>query len=168
MKLILFVLLSIVFALVLAVSVGAFLPQMHVATASMTYDTTPQAVWQAITDYDGQAAWREELTAVQVERRPGGALRVREVDDNGASISYDIVEADPPHRLVRRIADSNLPFSGRWTFELDSEGGPTTLTITEHGEVYNPLFRFISRFVIGHTATMDHYLAALQEHLDGD
>jgi hypothetical protein len=27
--------------------------------------------------------------------------------------------------------------------------------------VYNPVFRFLSRFVFGHYATMDDYLAAL-------
>jgi hypothetical protein len=33
--------------------------------------------------------------------------------------------------------------------------------ITEDGEVYNPIFRFMSRFVFGHTHTMDAYLRAL-------
>jgi hypothetical protein len=33
--------------------------------------------------------------------------------------------------------------------------------ITEDGEVYNPVFRFVSRFILGHTRTMDFYLRAL-------
>jgi hypothetical protein len=33
--------------------------------------------------------------------------------------------------------------------------------ITENGEVYNPLFRFVSRYVIGHNRTIDAYLRAL-------
>jgi hypothetical protein len=32
------------------------------------------------------------------------------------------------------------------------------LNITERGEIYNPIFRFVSRFVLGHTATLDAYL----------
>ena len=39
--------------------------------------------------------------------------------------------------------------------------------ITENGEVYNPLFRFMSRFVFGHTATIDKYLEDLGQVLHG-
>ena len=38
-------------------------------------------------------------------------------------------------------------------------------TITENGEVYNPIFRFLSRYVMGYTATMDRYLQAVQNKL---
>jgi hypothetical protein len=34
-----------------------------------------------------------------------------------------------------------LPFVGTWTFEVSPEDGASRLTITEHGEVYHPLFR---------------------------
>lgn len=50
---------------------------------------------------------------------------------------------------------------------MDVDGGivPSpegcTVTVTEDGEVYSPLFRFVSRFVIGHTATLDRKLKAL-------
>ena len=44
------------------------------------------------------------------------------------------------------------------------KGDSTTLRIVEDGEVYNPVFRFVSRFVIGHTATIDRYLRDLGKH----
>ena len=37
----------------------------------------------------------------------------------------------------------------------------TIVRITEDGQVYNPVFRFMSRFVFGHARTMDAYLRAL-------
>ena len=40
--------------------------------------------------------------------------------------------------------------------------------ITEDGEVYNPVFRFMSRFIIGHAATLDQYLTALGKRLGVD
>lgn len=51
--------------------------------------------------------------------------------------------------------------------DLPVEGcrGATELTVIEDGEVYNPLFRFVSRLIIGHTATIDVYLAALHKRL---
>ncbi len=32
------------------------------------------------------------------------------------------------------------------------------LNITERGEIYNPIFRFVSRFILGYNRTMDAYL----------
>jgi hypothetical protein len=60
-----------------------------------------------------------------------------------------------------RIADKDLPYGGQWTYELEPQGLQTALRITEDGEIYNPVFRFVSRFVMGHTATIDNYLRAL-------
>jgi hypothetical protein len=42
------------------------------------------------------------------------------------------------------------------------EGSVTRLTITERGVVYNPVFRFASRFIIGHAGSIEQYLAALE------
>jgi len=53
---------------------------------------------------------------------------------------------------------------GRYVWDLTLEptaGGATRVRITEQGEVANPLFRFVSRFLIGQTRTMDVYLRDL-------
>jgi hypothetical protein len=69
-----------------------------------------------------------------------------------------VTERQPPRRLVTRIADQSLPFGGTWTYELTPAGSGTRLTITEHGTVFNPVFRFMSRFVFGHAATIERFL----------
>jgi hypothetical protein len=63
--------------------------------------------------------------------------------------------------LVVRIADPKLPFGGTWTYEIAPIPKGSSLRIREDGEVYNPLFRFLSRFVFGHSATIDAYLKSL-------
>jgi hypothetical protein len=83
-----------------------------------------------------------------------------------ASPAYEVVESTPPQRLVVRIADPDLPFGGTWTYELTSQGTGTGLVITERGEVYNPIVRFVARFVFSHIATIRKYLAALQQSVD--
>ena len=80
---------------------------------------------------------------------------------DGRAITYERVESVPPRRMVTRI-DPGLPFGGTWTYHLVPEAEGTALTITEDGEVYNPVFRFVSRFVMGHTATIDTYLKYLK------
>jgi hypothetical protein len=66
---------------------------------------------------------------------------------------------------VNRIADPKLPFGGSWTYEVSAAGSGTELNITENGEVYNPLFRFVSRFIMGHTATIEKYQRDLAARL---
>lgn len=53
-------------------------------------------------------------------------------------------------------------FGGSWTYELTPVADGTRLRITENGEVYNPLFRFLSRFVFGHYASIDKFMADLE------
>jgi hypothetical protein len=69
-----------------------------------------------------------------------------------------VASVEPNKRLVTRIADPSLPFGGQWTYEILPAGDSTTLRITEDGEVYNPVFRFASRFIFGHSATIEDYL----------
>jgi hypothetical protein len=76
-----------------------------------------------------------------------------------------VEQSVPNQRLVTRIADKALPFGGSWTYELTPTQTGTSLRVTENGEVYNPVFRFMSRFVFGHQRTMDGYLADLEKRL---
>ena len=95
----------------------------------------------------------------------GGHERFREVGKNGA-ILYQVEALVPNERLVTRISDPSLPFGGAWTYEVIPSGESTTLRITEDGEVYNPLFRFVSRIIMGHTATLDRYFADVQRRFN--
>ena len=67
-----------------------------------------------------------------------------------------------PSLLVTRIADPKLPFGGTWTYRLAPAAGGTQVTITEDGEVYNPFFRFMSRFVFGYQATLNEFAKNLE------
>ena len=41
------------------------------------------------------------------------------------------------------------------------------MTITENGEIYNPLFRFMARFIFGYDGTIRAYMASLEKRLAG-
>lgn len=91
----------------------------------------------------------------------------RETGADG-TILYEVESVVPNKRLVTRIADPSLPFGGRWTYEVLPGGDSTTLRITEDGEVYNPLFRFVSRFIFGHSATIEQYLRDVAKRFGED
>ncbi|HEU4387910.1 MAG TPA: SRPBCC family protein [Blastocatellia bacterium] len=160
MKWVLIALAVVVLLVVVVAVVGALLPKAHVATRSARFKQSPEVVWQTITDVDAFPSWRADVK--NVERLPDrdGRPVWREIGSHG-SITLEVIESDPPRRLVGKIADPNLPFGGNWTYEIEGVEGGSTLTITENGEVYNPIFRFVSKFIMGHHKSIEDYLRAM-------
>ncbi|HYW31863.1 MAG TPA: hypothetical protein VE869_10185, partial [Gemmatimonas sp.] len=60
-----------------------------------------------------------------------------------------------------RILDEDLPFQGEWSWRIDADAGGSRVTLTERGEVGNPVFRFIGTHMTGHTRSLDAVLGAL-------
>lgn len=160
MKWIIGAVILLVGTMVVAAVIGLLLPEAHVATRSATLPAPPDQVFARIADLEAAPAWRPDV--YQVERLPDrdGRMVFREIGEHGA-ITMEVVERQAPARLVTRVADPAVPFAGSWTYELQPAGTGTRLTITERGRVRNPILRCISRFVIGHHATIDAYLRAL-------
>jgi uncharacterized protein YndB with AHSA1/START domain len=151
------VLVLILVAIALA---GAMLPQEHTVTRSIVLKQSPETVWATVTDHPNEPKWRTDVASITRLADRNGHELVEEKYKNGESMKVETVESQPPTRLVRDVVDNPI-FSGRWTYELTPENGGTRVSITEHGSVPNPVFRLISRFVIGHTTALDKFLTAL-------
>lgn len=145
-------------AVAVVAAVGAMLPKAHVATRRAHYRRAPQAIWDAIT---GPPDWRPEVGGFEKLPERDGHRVWRELDKHGRAVTFEEMAAEPVRMLEVRIADVNLPYGGGWTYEITPDANGGFLRVTERGEVYNPIFRFISRFVIGHTASLEQYLSAL-------
>jgi len=158
----LLIVLVIALPLILVVVIGALLPEKHMVSRTVLLQRSPDLVWKQIT---APPTWRPEVKAYQELPSLNGHRMWTETDAHGQVITYEAIESIPPQSLVVRIADSKLPFGGSWTYVLAPHESGSALTITEKGEVYNPLFRFVSRFIIGHTSTVDAYIKALQKQL---
>ena len=109
--------------------IGSMLPRAHKASRTLRLRRAPADVWPVVTK-----------TA------------------HAASVPVDVLESNPPHRLVTRVKDTERNFGGTWTIAIVPVPDGSTVTITEDGWVANPIFRFMSRLVIGHHATMDALL----------
>lgn len=160
MKIALIIAASLVVAVLIVVVIGSRLPRTHVATRTQHFDSPPAAVYAAIRDVASYGKWRKDVQRVELL----SATQFREHGAHGA-VTYDVLEDVPGRKLVTRIADLDLGYGGTWTYELAPDGGGTMLRITENGEVSNPLFRFLSHYVFGQTATLDAYLAALRNYV---
>ncbi len=149
------------------VLVGALLPQNHKASASIALGQPADSVWNVIRDRGGSADWWDEIEAV--ERADVGDRETwNQRDRRGQTMPIEVVESQPPRRLVTRIADEDLPFGGTWTFEISESAGGSTLTLTEDGVVHNAFFRFMARFVFGHYATIESFLRAAGQRFGED
>lgn len=121
-----------------AAFVGSRLPPAHHVSRSARYAESIAKVWDAVAD--------------PASARTFGVARIEQ------AIPV------PGRVLVRRIVGAR-DFGGTWTYELEPEGSGTRLTITEEAELYNPIFRFLARFVLGQTRALDAYLEWLRRQL---
>ena len=159
-KALLYLLAALVLLAIVITAIGYMLPQNHVASVNTVVAAAPEVVFARLADPSAYPQWRKDVT--RVEMLNASPVKWRE-HGNDDPITYEVVDSRPSERHVVRIADPDLPFGGTWTYELQPEGTGTRLTITERGEVYNPIFRFMSRFVFSQTATMERFVAALRE-----
>jgi Polyketide cyclase / dehydrase and lipid transport len=135
----------------------AVLPVAHTAERSVAVSAPPERVWSALTDVGAFPEWRPDVA--RVDQLPDRTWR--EHGKHGV-ITYHVTAAEPPSRLVVRIADTSLPFGGEWEYRV----GPGQVTIIERGEIYNLFFRVMSRFVFGYTRTIEAYLWALKQRVE--
>jgi uncharacterized protein YndB with AHSA1/START domain len=151
----------VVTVIVIVIVVGAMLPRDHISAMSLRINANRDAVWRTITDPGAFPTWREDIRKIELLPPTSHGPSWREHSKNGA-LTMVVESANAGHSLLTRIADENLPFGGTWEYRLDDDRpGTTKITITERGSVRNPVFRFVSRFIMGHTATIDAYLRAL-------
>jgi Polyketide cyclase / dehydrase and lipid transport len=150
----------LVLLVVVVCVIGYMLPKSHVASVSARFAAPPDSIWTSLTDVTAFPAWRPNVSRVELLPDENGHRGWREIGKDDA-VTYRVAASVPPRHLVTRIADENLPYGGRWTYDLTPDGPGTRLTITENGEVYNPIFRFVSRFFLGYTSSMEGVLRAL-------
>jgi uncharacterized protein YndB with AHSA1/START domain len=160
MRWILTIVAVLVGVVLLVAIVGTLLPKEHTARSHATIKAQPDSVWRALTDVEAFPSWRGDVSRVEMVSSASSRKTWREIGKHG-TITLEEVVAEPPRRLVGRIADPNLPFGGTWTYDVTPDGGGTRVTITEEGVVHNPVFRFMSRYIFGHHRTQEAYLRAL-------
>lgn len=145
----------------LIVVLGSQLPEQHMVSRTVEFAKSPQQVWDVIS---GPPTWRPDVARYEVIT-PDPHRKWIEYGRHGEKMTFEVVESDPPRKLITRIADPSLPFGGSWTYEITPTAGGSQLTITENGEIHNAVFRFVARYVMGYAATIDNYMKALRAKL---
>jgi hypothetical protein len=153
-------------ALILAgILVGSMLPRKHVASKTAAFRQTPEAIWKLLVEVEAGPAWRPGVKKAERLEDRYGNLTWRETDQRGQAIVYEATESAPPRRQVRTIVEKNLPFGGNWVIEIQPADGGSRVTVTENGEIYNPVFRLMARFVLGYTGSIETFLRDMGKRL---
>lgn len=153
-------LLALPLALALA---GSLLPRQHVAVRACLIHRPPEEVGALVRDVPGTPRWRKQVRQSTWLPEEAGRRRFRE-ESSGGTITYWVEADEPGRRWSTLIADQDLGYGGSWTYDFEPREGGTWVRLTERGEVSNPLFRCLSRFVFTHHRPIEETLRALAAH----
>ena len=149
---------GLVLLIALVALIGALLPRAHRATRQARYRQKPEAIYFTLA---GPVDWRSDIKASGNLPDRDGRKQWWEQDSHGHRVTYELVEDKMPSRRVTRIAERNMPFGGTWTIEIAPADEGSVVRITEDGEIYNVIFRFMARFFFGYTSSIEGYLRDL-------
>ncbi len=145
---------------------GLCLPREHRTQITVTLQASRATVWAALTDYAAMPQWWPAVKSVRLEKRPDGTELTWNADRHGREIPFRTVESRTNEKLVRAIAQDDLPFGGTWTYELADAGpGATRLTLTEDGFINPPVFRAMARWFFGLDSTMKDFLVHFESRV---
>jgi len=123
-------------------------------TRELVIDASPETVWEFLVDPERINRWKGTLASF--DARPGGAYRIDVVP--GHIAAGQLVELDPPHRLVYtwgwEAGEAVPPGSTTVEYELVPEGTGTRLLFT-HRDLPN------QEAADSHAHGWDHYLERL-------
>lgn len=166
MRWIVYIVAALAVLVVIMALVGAMLPKAHSVSRTVQVAMPPAALYGLLSDVSQYQSWRTDVTSLQrLPDKDGLPAWVEET--GGMKVPMRFEKMDAPSRLVARIDSTTLPFGGMWTYMISPSAAGSELTITEDGEVSNVFFRVMSRFVFGHYATMDAFLANLKRREAG-
>ncbi|MDB5010963.1 MAG: polyketide cyclase [Mucilaginibacter sp.] len=149
----------IVSLLIIVGIIGYFLPEKHTASVRVIINAEPGKVWRKLMDFAAYPQWRKNLKSVEVISESEWV----EIDQHNNRLPLKVTAIEPNKKLITLINSQHLAFGGSWEFDLQPTGNQTIVTITENGEVYNPIFRFVSKFMMGHTANVKQYAGYLEQ-----
>jgi hypothetical protein len=152
---------GLIVALILGILVaGLLLPEEHQASRTLVTKQSTPAIWAAINDHTNEPQWRSDVASVVSLGERNGKPVWQENYKDGNTLQLATTESRPPTRMVREIAEEG-PFSGRWEIDISPTPEGSRVKVTEIGKVSNPFFRFVSKYIIGHTTQMERYLTGL-------
>jgi hypothetical protein len=160
MKTVIIVLLVLV---ILPVVIGLFLPTVRTFVKTSQFKSSPQEIWNVITDIKGQEEWRNDVKSIEMINAKKGKEKWTEIPKKGRPITFQVKTYEPPKRFDIEIVESG--FSGYWKGRINEKSGVTEIEFKEAVVISNPCFKTLSYLFLDLNNTMDLYLSNLKKKL---
>jgi uncharacterized protein YndB with AHSA1/START domain len=141
---------------------GASFPPEHVVTRTIVLAQPQQAVWDTVTNYEAMPEWFPVIMEVRREGEQDGKALWTDRYVGGQESTFMDEVFEPPHRLVRVIAEKNSEIDGSWEYLLEAvDETHTRVTLTETAAIPSPWIRFMAHNFLGIDSFVTQYLTAL-------
>ncbi len=183
------ILIAMVVSMVLigvVVLAGGLLPREHRVSQSAVVAAPPARAFALLADVAGAASWQGDVyeivpvaSAETVSMEPAASVeptepmastapaaqteQFREIGKRGAQ-RVQLISAKSPAELTIARRGGGVAFRGTWHYRLQPVDEGTRITVTERGEIPNPVFRLLSRVIVGRDRALDAQLTALKAH----
>ncbi|HLJ84603.1 MAG TPA: hypothetical protein VKT51_10560 [Candidatus Eremiobacteraceae bacterium] len=156
------------FVFLTVAGIGTTIPIWHSTKCAADIAAPSDALFGAIADDGSSASWRPELRSVTLVSGSGPTTVWRETYKSGQELTLytNRLGYASGRQLVRDIPfDPRLGFDGNWVFNVGKSGqrgeNKTRVAINEQGHIYNPVFRFLTKYVFGYSGSIRTYLTDL-------
>lgn len=132
---------------------GFLLPKGYENKRTIQLRQPPETVWHAINNMEAMPITGSTSHPIQ-EINADPDLPAWLIDMGSTQITVQTIEAAPPHKLVRILADAVVPMTARYEYRIEPMGTGSELTIHEEGYIDNgtwhvPIFRYAARLMRG-------------------
>ena len=165
MKIVILSTISLIMVIMVVWFIGSRLPRQHEVVLSVNLNADIQAVWHLLNDFKAYPEWRPSVVRVQRLSDHQGKEVWQESDRHGHDVAYATMESIFNERIIRRIVTPGLPYGGQWILALSPTSSGCSLSITEQGEIYNPMFKIMSKYVFGYDASIKRFIADVKSRL---
>ncbi len=138
---------------------GSLLPRETIVSRTLQLGKTREEVWKLITDFPGQTKWRSRIKRIEKI----DSNKWREIYKGGREVILETKERREPELLLRELKGKD-GIKGTWTVEIAKAADGCWVTVTEKGEIRNPFFRFVGRYIIRRASHVECYLRDLARH----
>lgn len=157
----------VVLACVAVYFMASSLPREHRASSTIEVAATPEELWPLVADLEGQAEWSEMIHSVDVSETADGQKLYTQMTDMGP-LPLVVVLSEEPERFKTEIHGTDMGWGGTWDWTIEPTDAGSRMTIVEEGWIENPVFKFLSHYVMEPHEAMDSVLTLIAREVGSD
>lgn len=164
-KMLLYILVGILACIGAILLIGLSLPAQRTFTRTHVFKSPVEKVFEMVTNVEGQASWRSDLKAVQLNSPEAGKERWTEILKNQPPIQFQSTAKILNQRFEMKLKGQG--FTGHWVGEFEpSPNQGTRVSFTETTTVNHPFARVFAYLFVDLNKSIERYIQDLAKALE--